>query len=74
MIVLKPFAAKSSARSWKSRLNREIRPCKKGSHLGVDDIEAEDIGEEEDDLVIWIVDLRGCDVALHTADGLKFPY
>jgi hypothetical protein len=73
MIVLKPFAAKSSARSWTSSSNREIRPCKKGSHLGVDEIDAEDISEEEDDLVFRIVDLRGRDIALHTADGLKFP-
>jgi hypothetical protein len=74
MIVLKPFAAKSSARSWTSRLDREIRTSKEGSHLGVDEIEAEDISEEEDDLIFRIVDLRGCDIALHAADGLKFPW
>jgi len=42
------------------------------AHLGVDELDTKDVGQEEDSLVLGVIDGRRCDVGLHTVDDFDF--
>jgi hypothetical protein len=59
---LKPFSAKSSARSYVSMSGALARA--RNSYLIIDELQSHGVGKEEDHLVLWVVYRRGRDVYL----------
>jgi hypothetical protein len=69
MIVLNPFAAKPSARSYRASQLQYVEGVM-STYLVVHKLEAEEVREEENDLVFGVVDRGGRDVARDATDRL----